>query len=161
VNEYCYPDRSLDPCPNFEEKLPRCRIDNFLDETGWTQGDWFTTFFNGWKLGETFTFYRGRGECATMKNRPNPPTTAALDVKAIQALSTIRFKQRESLLAELKSASQAVPDSKRMTAITDFFSQSGRQNISKEIITIICDYDFEPPTLNQRLFFRTVMNLLG
>jgi hypothetical protein len=171
VNEYCYPDRSLDPCPTFKEKLPRCRTGNFLDETGWTQGDWFTSSFNGGKLGETFAFYRGRGGCATMKNRPYPPTTAALDVKAIQALSTIRLNQRESLFAEIKltsiqlalstqtlsamSASQspqawrgfkpipkATPDSKRLMAITNFFSQPGR-NIPKEIISIICDYEFE------------------
>ncbi len=52
INEYCRPDRSFFPCPDFQEvTLPRTRkIDG---------GEWFSAVYNGGKLGDKFACFRG------------------------------------------------------------------------------------------------------
>jgi hypothetical protein len=55
VNQYCHPNRSFDPCPDFNDQspLPRSRKTD--------EGDWFTCTYNGGRLGKScFAYHRGR-----------------------------------------------------------------------------------------------------
>ncbi len=108
VNEYCRPDRALDPSPNFlEASLPRTQKI--------VEGDWFTAVYNGGKLGENFGVFRGAlwNGLASAGNEPlarwwrvggNQDTAfscAGADALAISLLTKVRLQQREQLLVEL------------------------------------------------------------
>jgi hypothetical protein len=54
VNQYCHPNRSFSPCPNFNDQVPLPR------NRGTDKGDWFACEHNGSKLGKNcFAFGRG------------------------------------------------------------------------------------------------------
>ena len=103
INEYCRPDRSFYPCPQFtEEMLPRTRA--FCDKN-----DWFNAKHEDGFLGEKFAVQRSN---IAKGAHPYSPTQwsrgnggPSLDLQAVQSLSKTRTQQLELLASQLKPAS--------------------------------------------------------
>ena len=94
VNEYCRPDRSFSPCPDFSKPEPNdaWRI-RTIDE-----GEWFTAQYNGGGLGSGFGVCRGGDRRARAGDNS---FYAAADHQAVVTLFSTRQKQRDALLSDL------------------------------------------------------------
>ena len=100
VNEYCRPDRSFSPCPDFSkpEQNDAWRI-RTTDE-----GEWFTAQYNGGGLGSGFGVCRGGAGQALAYGREEWDIYsgyASADHQAVVTLFSTRQKQRDALLSDL------------------------------------------------------------
>ncbi len=118
INEYCHPNRSFEPCPDFTESepLPRTRK---IDNEDMEAGDWFATssYMRG-KLGETFGVERAGQKEAFAVDDVGPENfieqghgpwrrrVSHPDLKAIQTLLATRLLQRDQLIAELTNGNR-------------------------------------------------------
>jgi hypothetical protein len=126
INEYCRPDRSFDPCPEFTEaSLPRSRKCNVGE-------DCFTTSYNNGALGDKFALFRSMSDdstCCASLGEGVPLLASTLetiwhgrglgiygggggvacgldiDCLALQSLSKARAQQLELLASQLKMSS--------------------------------------------------------
>jgi hypothetical protein len=119
VNEYCYPNRSFSPCPEFKEGiLPRNRVCEVYNGSQWIMGEWFTSKYSGGGVGETFAFYRawdfyGHGDVGVRDSGGGIRVLMiACDLKAVQSLFKTRTQQLELLASQLKKSSPSL----RMTS---------------------------------------------
>lgn len=121
INEYCRPDRSFEPCPDFNSTVP------FPHTRNVDKGEWDTvgnrSWIHGWwadpiayfrhnypkakseKIDDVYVDFYSGGYLAN---------AVETDLKAIKALLEIRVRQRDQLFSELSSArinlpSKAVP----------------------------------------------------
>jgi hypothetical protein len=107
VNEYCYPRRSFDPCPEFKEKvLPRSRICEICDNSEWVERQWFTSYKER-VLGVDFAVFRGE-RYVTAVACGTPPCErrwfsqrVKIDLTSLQALSKVCAEQLELLRLQL------------------------------------------------------------
>jgi hypothetical protein len=101
INEYCRPDRSFDPTPNFlEVNLPRS-MKLYRD-----QGFWFTAEYNGGKIGVKFGVLRSSIVSASVGSDISRvyewARASVIDHRAACALRKARHLQREELVSNLK-----------------------------------------------------------
>jgi serine/threonine protein kinase len=128
INEYCRPDRSFRPCPQFTEaSLPR----------GLNGGDRFTVSYkSGGGLGQNYGLVRGSLLSGAVPHdwaRRYADTTDLfiLDMIALQSLSKVRIQQLELLASHFKVLGErpATPlkkeqESKKLTPPSSWGSQS-------------------------------------
>ena len=103
LNEYCHPSRSFNPCPDFKTgPLPRTRQTD--------EGEWFTTSYNGGKLGEKFAVCRGASTKALACYNiwvGGVTTYVMQDRQACHTLLSTRSQQRDELLARYSDRQKA------------------------------------------------------
>ncbi len=97
VNEYCRPDRTFEPRPDFNSTvtLPRTRNTD--------EGDWYTgTKYDG-KLGESFAYVRAEPSVWAVRGGTRSMWRAwvVCDLKACHALLDTRVQQRDQLFTQL------------------------------------------------------------
>ncbi len=95
INEYCHPDRTFEPCPDFiQSYLPRSRKTDV--------GDWFTAVYNGGRLGDKFAFIR-YSFLGVAAQPVAGKLSCGVDYKACHKLLEIRIQQRDSMIFELNN----------------------------------------------------------
>jgi hypothetical protein len=101
INEYCHPNRSFFPCPNFRDPSPLPRIRTIGEE--W----WFAAMYNGGSLGTAFAIYRGGQERVKpwwlSSDQAPGGLGAQRDYESVQELAIVRGAQRMELVTELRS----------------------------------------------------------
>lgn len=107
ANEYCHPDRSFDPTPDFKEStLPR------------VLRDYYEKFFFGEDLGSRFSFLRAGRAAAAVGGRVaivwRPVAVGTADCRAVETLSVVRaqeYEQTKTTMVQLLQA--AAPPQQR------------------------------------------------
>ncbi len=100
INEYCRPDRSFKPCPDFNSSTPLARTRNT------DGGEWYTAYDG--KLGDIFAYVRYSFDKARAVAAVGGVVWyAAADLKSCRTLLATRVQQRDQLFAELSVTHQA------------------------------------------------------
>jgi hypothetical protein len=98
VNEYCHPNRSFVPVPRFEEVGLRRSSETDV-------GSWYTSVYNGGKLGETFGYCRYNRGCDVVISLISCYKDYARgDTEALENLSRVREAQLQALRVDLFSS---------------------------------------------------------
>ena len=106
VNEYCRPDRSFDPVPDFTKgNLPRVRT-VYVNKP---DDEWFSVVYNGGKIGNTFAAVRAGGGFVAIVEW----WLCVLDHAATQKLMKSRELQLQGLKSDLLFQNNPVVAAKR------------------------------------------------
>jgi len=112
VNEYCRPDRSFDPVPDFTKgNLPRVRT-VYVNKP---DDEWFSVVYNGGKIGNTFACVRGGAAWSVggLMNWLRAGAGAEVDHAATQKLMKSREQQLQGLKSDLLLQNNPVVAAKR------------------------------------------------
>ncbi|MCE3233605.1 MAG: hypothetical protein K0R98_1862 [Rickettsiaceae bacterium] len=148
INEYCRPDRSFYPTPDFlDANLPRSMKTD--------EGFWFTTVYEDGKLGVKFGIYRAGRRRAMVSAEEK-----SFDGQSIRVLARTRLQQYESLRSNLKQyASSAVDMEEIELALAEMITAKSKKQNPQETYKVesiayknsqIFEYSMTPAKVNIR-----------
>jgi serine/threonine protein kinase len=121
INEYCRPDRSFYPTPDFlDANLPRSMKTD--------EGFWFTTVYEGGRLGVKFGIYRAGRRSAMISAEEK-----SFDGQSICVLAKTRLQQYEVLRLHLQQYASSVVDiEETKLALAEMIAEKSEKRPPKE-----------------------------